>query len=420
MCIHQTDLRLKEHAIKSFDLFLRFSRRMVVLWSPTYLQRIWCTYELATFNRIHYDAASRIDFVTEWGAPFTLGMTLLLAIGGPPFQYLAFCTLPFMSQVFGPVWGYVVNVGVVYSPMVLIGSSIIYMEATSHLQMVNQLRTFRLADAGANSADDVTTVHRLIDLTWASEPGATDGRARFETFVRGRLATLVVGWHGESTQLPYVVLLVSYLPLLSLGLLIAQACDPGMLAMWGYRVPDDLPAWGLRWVLFSVELWGGVIRIAAVCAQRAIVRCVQRGWRPAACVAAGTLAYMAALVGARRRRRDHDVRAPARRPAPAPRGLRDARAARARDVAPRVGAGGERREARRRRPAGVRPPRGARGGGGGGGGRRVNFMPARPPARPPAAARPPRSSSAALFTPAHPLSLARVSAAAAGGGPRPL
>ena len=114
MCIHQTDLRLKEHAIKSFDLFLRFSRRMVVLWSPTYLQRIWCTYELATFNRIHYDAASRIDFVTEWGAPFTLGMTLLIAIGGPPFQYLAFCTLPFMSQVFGPVWGYVVNVAVVY------------------------------------------------------------------------------------------------------------------------------------------------------------------------------------------------------------------------------------------------------------------------------------------------------------------
>ena len=282
--------------------------------------------------------------------------------------------------------------------MVLIGSSIIYMEATSHLQMVNQLRTFRLAEAGANSADDVATVHRLIDLTWASEPGATDGRARFEAFVRGRLATLVVGWHGESTQLPYVVLLVSYLPLLSLGLLIGQACDPGMLAMWGYRVPDDLPAWGLRWVLFSVELWGGVIPIANVCAQRAIVRCVQRGWRPAACVAAGTLAYLARARGARRRRRDHDVRAPARRPAPAPRGLRDARAARARDVAPRVGAGGERREARRRRPAGVRPPRGARGGGGG---RRrptseLHARPsARPPARPPRAhpARPPRLSS---------------------------
>ena len=31
MCICQTDLRLKEHAIKSFDLFLRFSRRMVCL-----------------------------------------------------------------------------------------------------------------------------------------------------------------------------------------------------------------------------------------------------------------------------------------------------------------------------------------------------------------------------------------------------
>ena len=296
MCIHQTDLRLKEHAIKSFDLFLRFSRRMVVLWSPTYLQRIWCTYELATFNRIHYDAASRIDFVTEWGAPFTLCMTLLCAIFGPPFQYLAFCTLPFMSQVFGPVWGYVVNVGVVFVLMVIAGSSIIYMEATSHLQMVNELRTFRLADAGANSADDVATVHRLIELTWASEPGATDGGARFEAFVRGRLATLVVSWHGEATQLPYEKLLVSYFPILALGLMIAQVCDPGMLAMWGYRVPDDLPAWGLRWVLFSVELWGGVIPIANVCAQRAIVRCVQRGWRPATCIATGTLAYDGALV----------------------------------------------------------------------------------------------------------------------------
>ena len=56
-------------------------------------------------------------------------------------------------------------------------------------------------------------------------------------------------------------------PLLSLGLVVAQACDPGMLAMWGYRVPDDLPAWGLRWVLFSVELWGGANPIAAAIAQ---------------------------------------------------------------------------------------------------------------------------------------------------------
>ena len=144
--------------------------------------------------------------MTEW-ALFTLGTTLLIAIGGPPLQYVAFCAAVHVA-VFGPV-GYVVNVAVVYWPMVVIGSSIIYMEATSHLQMVKQLRTFRLADAGANSADDVATVHRLIELTWASNP-APPTAARFEAFVRGRLATLVVGWHGEATQLPYVVILVSY------------------------------------------------------------------------------------------------------------------------------------------------------------------------------------------------------------------
>ena len=149
------------------------------------------------------------------------------------------------------------------------GRSSWHMTISAHFPFVA-----RLADAGANSADDGTTVHRLIDLTWAAEPGATDGRARFEAFVRGRLATLVVGWHGDATQLPYAVILVSYFPILARGLMIAQVCDHGMLAMWGYRVPDDLSAWGLRWVLFSVELWGGANPIAAVCAQRAIVRCV--------------------------------------------------------------------------------------------------------------------------------------------------
>ena len=50
LCIHQTDDRLKAKAIDSFDLYLRFSRRMIVLWSPPYMTRIWCVYELSLIH----------------------------------------------------------------------------------------------------------------------------------------------------------------------------------------------------------------------------------------------------------------------------------------------------------------------------------------------------------------------------------
>ena len=168
MCICQTDLRLKEHAIKSFDLFLRFSQRMVVL-SPTYLQRLWCVDSRRQPD--HCDAASR-DRVR----PGTRAVHLqhdAADCDRRPLSVLAFCTLPFMSQVFDHGGA----TSSTWASCIQWSSSAPSSSMSIALQMVNQ-RTFRLADAGASSADDVATVHRLIELTWASEPGATDGRAR--------------------------------------------------------------------------------------------------------------------------------------------------------------------------------------------------------------------------------------------------
>ena len=88
-CIHQTDLALKKQAIDSLDIFLRFSERMLVLYSPEYLSRLWCTYELATFIKLHPDGPSRIDFVPIWRPYFILSMNLFLAFYLPFLPLLA-------------------------------------------------------------------------------------------------------------------------------------------------------------------------------------------------------------------------------------------------------------------------------------------------------------------------------------------
>lgn len=49
ICIAQSDKDLKMQGILGIGAFLNASRHLVVLWSPNFIQRLWCTFELATF-----------------------------------------------------------------------------------------------------------------------------------------------------------------------------------------------------------------------------------------------------------------------------------------------------------------------------------------------------------------------------------
>lgn len=76
-CIHQTDVDRKAAGIESLAGFLSNTRCLLVLWSPHYLTRLWCTYELASWFHLQKAHRRSVLFV-----PVALPMlTVYLCVG---------------------------------------------------------------------------------------------------------------------------------------------------------------------------------------------------------------------------------------------------------------------------------------------------------------------------------------------------
>ncbi|CAE8698953.1 unnamed protein product, partial [Polarella glacialis] len=52
LCIDQENEEQKERAILGLAGFLDISDRLLILWSPSYFERLWCTYEVAAWLRL--------------------------------------------------------------------------------------------------------------------------------------------------------------------------------------------------------------------------------------------------------------------------------------------------------------------------------------------------------------------------------
>lgn len=55
LCVHQADAELKAEGIRGIAAFVGRSKRMLLLWSPKYFTRLWCTLEVAALAKFASD-----------------------------------------------------------------------------------------------------------------------------------------------------------------------------------------------------------------------------------------------------------------------------------------------------------------------------------------------------------------------------
>ena len=107
ICISQTDSDLKVHAVFSLSGLLRKTDTLLILWDPTWTERLWCLFELAAFLQskkngkqalkirpIFLGPVSILGFVTFFVAllPGTFGLNYSLETG-----YIASGTVMFVG-----------------------------------------------------------------------------------------------------------------------------------------------------------------------------------------------------------------------------------------------------------------------------------------------------------------------------------
>ncbi|CAK9051077.1 unnamed protein product [Durusdinium trenchii] len=72
ICIHQTDKSLTLQGIINIGAFLKNSQSMLVLWDVTYVERLWCMFELAAFLKSCEGGRVKLDIKPTILGPMTI------------------------------------------------------------------------------------------------------------------------------------------------------------------------------------------------------------------------------------------------------------------------------------------------------------------------------------------------------------
>eukprot|EP00929_Paragymnodinium_shiwhaense_P117945 TRINITY_DN8944_c0_g1_i1.p1 TRINITY_DN8944_c0_g1~~TRINITY_DN8944_c0_g1_i1.p1 ORF type:complete len:551 (+),score=8.18 TRINITY_DN8944_c0_g1_i1:100-1752(+) len=106
LCICQTDEVKKAAGIKGLGAFLRASKRLVILWSPRYFSRLWCTYELVAWCYLHGLDPSRVRFCPPASYMLrVLSMVAFSAYLSVRSFYLTIIALNFETTSFAGTYG---------------------------------------------------------------------------------------------------------------------------------------------------------------------------------------------------------------------------------------------------------------------------------------------------------------------------
>ena len=230
LCINQMDSEKKQQGILGLGAFVLRSKKLLVLWSPRYFTRMWCTYEIGCFLS-HGQTSRQIEILPVKLALILIPTALLwhsLMIG---FHLLRGGFVRSLEEV--------TPSGILYvgSAMLLLASSLLPMVNYLGMSMMRevqelprQLENFEVQKAecfccthhhrhpqtGEEMICDRELIYETLEELYHSKPGE-DALSGFNRRVQERLRPKVLRRIGGEFPLRYVVsmVLVSNLPFLS-------------------------------------------------------------------------------------------------------------------------------------------------------------------------------------------------------------
>ena len=191
LCIHQTDDAIKTQGIRALGLFLRHSRKMLVLWSPEYFSRLWCCFELASFlDTMREDREGRNDVVF---LPIQMGTVLFWMI---PCIYIA-CASPALLALFelqeAELYSQVFTCVVVISCNAFL-SPVYFSYLRARRELSRQIARFSLNDAECFDESDRALITKLVTRWYSKGEGqgdSADAVLAFDSTVKSHLGKLV-------------------------------------------------------------------------------------------------------------------------------------------------------------------------------------------------------------------------------------
>mmetsp|Transcript_21028 Transcript_21028/g.49340 ORF Transcript_21028/g.49340 Transcript_21028/m.49340 type:complete len:631 (-) Transcript_21028:259-2151(-) len=194
-CIHQKDSDLKQRGIYSIGGFLKRARELRVLWTPPYLSRMWCIFELAAYRKAN--PAGRITL-----APIFIEHSVhLVAVSLWGCVICYWGALAFdLTEVYGFLVGLLLPLGIALLPVACIVHGLRYFFCAKH-RLFQDLRRFKLESAECSEEFDAMFVHTAIQSWYGST-------ASFEHFVQETLVQEI----PEVTISPGYCLLLATIP----------------------------------------------------------------------------------------------------------------------------------------------------------------------------------------------------------------
>eukprot|EP00435_Cladocopium_sp_Y103_P068989 s352_g32.t1 len=193
--IHQVDESMKERGIYGLGGFLKASKELRILWSPPYLSRLWCIFELAAY-RISNPAGKIVLqplFVEASVLAGWLGMHTAMILW-------------LVTTVYLTSWGATFFLALV--PFAAVFHSL-RKNFLVKRQLFDDIQHFDLAAVECRAKFDKEFVHAAI-VEWYG------GADAFTEYVRGPLQEELVSRQRTGVQISYCMMLVA--PFLSVGI----------------------------------------------------------------------------------------------------------------------------------------------------------------------------------------------------------